>query len=54
MAPEIKHGIVLSRQLSLDFQCRYDTNVEVDAERTIVGGSISSGLMGLDTWPGLQ
>jgi len=47
MAPEIKNGLVMSRQLSLDFQCRYDTSIDdISAERTIVGGSISSGLSG--------
>ena len=53
MAPEIKHGLVMTRQVSLDFQCRYDTSIDdISAERTIIGGSISSGLIGRDTWPG--
>jgi len=47
MAPEIKHGLVMTRQVSLDFQCRYDTSIDdISAERTIIGGSISSGLSG--------
>merc|ERR1711935_525920 len=28
MAPEIKHGLVMTRQVSLDFQYRYDTSID--------------------------
>ena len=53
MAPETVNGLVISRRLSLDFQCRYETSIDdISAERTIVGGSISSGLIGRETWPG--
>ena len=55
MAPETVNGLVISRRLSLDFKCRYETSIDdISAERTIVGGSISSGLIGRDTWPGFK
>ena len=37
----------MSRSVGLDFQCQYETEIDdISAERTVIGGSVSTGLHG--------